>query len=50
MPAVMLVDPKQDFIIQGAKTSDKHILLPMPLKVRDLRTALSNLIVAPISQ
>ncbi len=49
MPAVMLVDPKQDFIVRGAKTSDKHILLPMPLKVRDLRTALTSLIVDPIS-
>jgi DNA-binding response OmpR family regulator len=50
MPAVMLVDPKQDYIVRGAKTSDKHILLPMPLKVRDLRNALSTLIVAPVSQ
>jgi len=49
LPAVLLVDPKQDYIVRGANTSHNHILLPMPLKVRDLRTALSQLIIAPES-
>jgi serine/threonine-protein kinase len=45
VPVVMLVDPKQQNIIRSAKRDDRHILLPMPLKVRDLRTALMKLIV-----
>lgn len=44
VPAVMLVDPKQQNLIRNAKRDDRHILLPMPLKVRDLRTALLKLI------
>jgi eukaryotic-like serine/threonine-protein kinase len=44
IPVVMLVDPKQQHIVRGAKTSPKHVLLPMPLKVRDLRQALMRLI------
>jgi serine/threonine-protein kinase len=43
IPVVMLVDPKQQHIIRGAKTSPKHVLLPMPLKVRELRQALAKL-------
>jgi eukaryotic-like serine/threonine-protein kinase len=43
IPVVMLVDPKQQHIIRGAKTSPKHVLLPMPLKVRELRQALVKL-------
>lgn len=43
IPAIMLVDPKQQHIIRGAKTSDNHLLLPMPLKVRELRQALVRL-------
>ena len=43
VPLVMLVDPKQQHIIRGAKTSPKHVLLPMPLKVRELRQALVKL-------
>jgi hypothetical protein len=39
----MLVDPKQTHIIRGAKTSAKHVLIPMPLKVRELRQALAKL-------
>ena len=45
IPAIMLVDPKQQHIIRSAKRDDRHILLPMPLKVRDLRAALMRLIV-----
>ncbi len=43
IPAIMLVDPKQQHIIRGAKTSPKHVLIPMPLKVRELRQALAKL-------
>jgi serine/threonine-protein kinase len=43
IPAVMLVDPKQQHIIRGANTSSIHVLLPMPLKVRELRQALAKL-------
>jgi eukaryotic-like serine/threonine-protein kinase len=45
VPAVLLVDPKQQNIIRSAKQDARHILLPMPLKVRDLRAALMELIV-----
>jgi serine/threonine protein kinase len=43
VPVVMLVDPKQQHIIRGAKTDAKHMLLAMPLKVRELRQALVRL-------
>jgi serine/threonine-protein kinase len=43
IPAILLVDPKQSHIIRGAKTSEKHVLIPMPLKVRELRQALAKL-------
>ena len=43
IPAILLVDPKQQHIIRGAKLSDRHVLMPMPLKVRDLRQALVHL-------
>lgn len=49
IPVVMLVDPKQQHIIRGAKTSPRHVLLPMPLKVRELRQALVRLIVPSTS-
>lgn len=49
IPVVMLVDPKQQHIIRGAKTSPRHVLLPMPLKVRELRQALVRLIVPATS-
>jgi serine/threonine-protein kinase len=45
IPAILLVDPKQQQIIRASKRDDRHILLPMPLKVRDLRAALMKLIV-----
>ncbi len=50
IPAIMLVDPKQQHIIRGAKTSPIHVLLPMPLKVRDLREALVRLTHRPTDQ
>ena len=43
VPAIMLVDPKQQYVIRGAKTSPKHVLIAMPLKVRELRQALAKL-------
>jgi serine/threonine-protein kinase len=43
IPVIMLADPRQQHIIRGAKTSDHHVLLPMPLKVRELRQALVQL-------
>ena len=43
LPAILLVDPKQQHIVRGAKTSDRHVLIPMPLKVRELREALVHL-------
>jgi serine/threonine-protein kinase len=43
IPAIMLVDPKQQHVIRGAKTSKVHVLMPMPLKVRELRQALVQL-------
>jgi serine/threonine-protein kinase len=47
IPVIMLVDPKQQHVIRGANTSSKHVLLPMPLKVRALRQALVRLINKP---
>jgi serine/threonine-protein kinase len=49
IPVVMLVDPKQQHIIRGAKTSPRHVLLSMPLKVRELRQTLFRLIVPTTS-
>ncbi|MFM2011612.1 MAG: Serine/threonine-protein kinase PrkC [Planctomycetota bacterium] len=43
LPAILLVDPKQQHIVRGANTSDRHVLIPMPLKVRELREALVHL-------
>jgi len=49
IPVVMLVDPKQEHIIRGAKTSPTHVLIPMPLKVRELRQALVKLTTQKLS-
>jgi len=49
IPVVMLVDPKQQHIIRGAKTSPTHVLIPMPLKVRELRQALVKLTTQKLS-
>jgi serine/threonine protein kinase len=43
LPAILLVDPKQQHIVRGANTSERHVLIPMPLKVRELREALVHL-------
>lgn len=44
IPAIMLVDRKQQFVIRGAQVGPKHMLLAMPLKVRELRAALLKLL------
>ncbi len=44
VPIVMLVDPKQHQLIRETKRNERHVLLPMPLKVRDLREHLLKLI------
>jgi serine/threonine protein kinase len=43
IPMIMLVDPRQKHLIRGAKTSENHVLLSMPLKVRELRETLAQL-------
>jgi serine/threonine-protein kinase len=43
IPVIMLVDPRQQHIIRGSKTSENHVLLAMPLKVRELRQMLVHL-------
>lgn len=47
IPAILLVDRKQQFVIRNAKSSPKRVLLAMPLKVRELRTALLKLLKSP---
>lgn len=44
MPAILLVDRKQQFIIRHAKTGPRRVMIGMPLKVRDLRTMLLRLL------
>jgi hypothetical protein len=44
MPAILLVDRKQQFIIRHAKTGPKRVMIGMPLKVRDLRSMLLRLL------
>jgi eukaryotic-like serine/threonine-protein kinase len=49
IPAILFVDPRQSEIIQGAKLSDKRVLVSMPLKVKELRETLVNLLGAPVA-
>ena len=44
IPAILLVDRKQQFIIRHAQVGPKRMMLGMPLKVRELRTALLRLL------
>ncbi|MEM7560259.1 MAG: protein kinase [Planctomycetota bacterium] len=44
IPALLLVDRKQQFIIRNADTGPKRKMLAMPLKVRELRAALIRLL------
>lgn len=47
IPAILLVDRKQQFIIRAAQVGPKRMMLGMPLKVRELRTALLRLFKTP---
>jgi len=47
IPAILFVDPKQSELIQGARLSDKRVLVSMPLKVRELRETLTKLLEEP---
>lgn len=44
IPALLLVDRKQQFIIRSAKVGPKRSMLAMPLKVRELRATLIKLL------
>ncbi len=44
IPAILLVDRKQQFIIRNAKTAPHRLMLAMPLKVRELRANLLKLL------
>ena len=44
IPAILLVDKRQAHIINGAHRGASRKLLPLPLKVRELRMALINLL------
>lgn len=44
IPAILLVDRKQQFVIRNAKVGPKRTMLAMPLKVRELRASLLKLL------
>ncbi|MEZ6135186.1 MAG: serine/threonine-protein kinase [Pirellulaceae bacterium] len=44
IPAILLVDRKQQFIIRNAKVNSNRMMLAMPLKVRELRASLIRLL------
>lgn len=44
IPAILLVDRKQQFVIRNASVGKNRMMLAMPLKVRELRTALVRLL------
>ena len=44
IPAILLADRKQQFVIRNAQLGPKRMMLAMPLKVRDLRVALLRLL------
>ena len=44
IPSILLVDKRQSHIINGAHRGANRKLLPLPLKVRELRAALMNLL------
>jgi eukaryotic-like serine/threonine-protein kinase len=44
IPAILLVDRKQQFIIRNANVNSKRMMLAMPLKVRELRASLIRLL------
>lgn len=46
-PSILLVDSRQASLIKAAKIDDRHILMALPLKVRQLRHKLAQLMAAP---
>lgn len=50
IPAILLVDRKQQFIIRNAAVGDHRMMLAMPLKVRELRTALLKLVKKSVAE
>ena len=50
IPAILFVDPKQSDLIKEAKLSDKRVLVSMPLKVKELRATLVNLLGVPVDR
>jgi eukaryotic-like serine/threonine-protein kinase len=44
IPAILLVDRKQQFIIRNAKMAPNRMMLAVPIKVRELRAALLRLL------
>ena len=50
IPAILLVDRKQQFVIRSAKVNSNRMMLAMPLKVRELRTALIRLLQSSSTQ
>lgn len=50
IPALLLVDRKQQFVIRNAKTGDRRKMLAMPLKVRELRTSLLKMLSDPVAK
>ena len=42
IPSILLVDSRQTSVIKGARRGPKQTLLSLPLKVRELRTALQK--------
>jgi serine/threonine-protein kinase len=45
IPCILLVDQRQINQLDGVHTGDRRVMLPMPLKVRDLRRTLRRLLV-----
>lgn len=46
IPAILLVDRKQQFVIRNAIVGPKRLMLAMPLKVRELRASLVRMLQA----
>jgi eukaryotic-like serine/threonine-protein kinase len=44
IPSILLVDRRQSHIIESAKRGPNRVLLPLPLKVKELRAALKKLL------
>ena len=44
IPAVLLVDKRQKELVEAAQTNEHHLLLPMPLKIKNLLHALIKLL------